>query len=219
MDIEDELSTSTSDYHNCKQIDGPARPTRVTFLSCASSPARVTFENNDLDGVRQVADLCLPYLKKLKLFASKVYYLVKSEVGLVLALAAYTVAGAYVFVAIEQHPVASPMNETLRLLRQQLTENFLNDSRSASDFSSPGDFQSLTPHDSRTIRDFVFPLNRTANSTPIDTRQLFQSLRFIEAAVWENSAVERSTPERWTIWEGLFFCCTVFTTIGWLSGR
>ncbi|XP_021362018.1 potassium channel subfamily K member 4-like [Mizuhopecten yessoensis] len=129
---------------------------------------------------------CTKCLRNLKKFLQTVYSIIKSLIGLIIILIIYTLIGAALFQAVER-PYEQQQKNNLISYKQQVLKNVKNNT-----YQLQSGKISMDVWENRT-RDLLDRYESTARS----------------------SAYGSISEEKWSFYGALFFCGTVYTTIGY----
>lgn len=125
----------------------------------------------------------------------KAFHLVKSEVGLVILLMIYSVIGAAVFMAIEGEA------EELAILEAELSEKI--------------ESNKMNRHFRNAILNLT-QCDRNRSQVAQDVDLFLRNYEIVQVRVSHAQANESVEPRQreWTYFRSLFFCGTVYTTVG-----
>ena len=132
------------------------------------------------------------WFEKFKRIAKKIYKVSSSLLGLIIILIAYSFLGAWIFMAIEnRHEEVFKQNITDK--RNAIIGQLLMKSRVSSAL--------------------------TTNDMQENLRELLIGYEADIMASYKAGVSSSSTVEVWGFWSSLFFCGTVYTTIGELNNK
>lgn len=225
MEFPDTNGGKATEYHdatnltyisNIAQLERQLQAIELSYITeKASASAAVDQRSGDNTVIggkaaEEIVDCQDNRLHRFKSVTRGVYNLVKSNVGLLLLLLAYSLLGAAIFAVVEGR--AAQMTDDRDKVRSKLVKDIMN----------------VTGLLQQTIDlDYAGPCNNTSSGL-VDNVSTYRNLTdveryFVEELLkYEDSLLKILVPKfmspgkniQWTYWGALYFCVTVFTTVG-----